>query len=225
MKGADTPYETEELQLTLGGTLFRVQRVTNTDALYAALVAKGAGHPDVQDERIPYWADLWPSALALAETVLEHPEIGKGTEVLEIGCGLALPGIAAGTKGARVTLTDYMEEPLAFARHNWSLNLSSQPLLARLDWRKPEGINPSAVLLASDIAYEKRAFDYLEQAFRKLVKPGGLILLSEPRRLLAQPFLDELPSRGFVLKPSEREVLLNKRKYCVNVYEIREKSE
>jgi predicted nicotinamide N-methyase len=224
MKQLPGRYETEQLSLTLSGTAFNLVRVTNTDALYAELVAKGPGHEDVLDERIPYWADLWPSALALAEEVLANPAIGADTEVLEIGCGMALPGIAAGKKGARVTLTDYLAEPLEFAAYNWSLNLDSKPELGLLDWRHPAGKPLCEVLLASDIAYEKRTFDFLPQAFRQLVKPGGVILLSEPRRLLAVDFFNQLPSLGFEIKASSRMVSLNSRNNEVNVYEIRQKS-
>jgi predicted nicotinamide N-methyase len=217
-------YETETLEIELSGTLFKLVRVTNTDALYAALVAKGEGHEDVKDERIPYWADLWPSAVALAGEVMEHPAIHAGIHVLEIGCGLGLPGIAAGKRGASVLLTDYMEDPLIFARLNWKKNLVSEPVTALLDWRKPEGFAPYDVLLASDVAYERRAFEYLIQAFKHLIKPDGLILLSEPRRMVALPFLEKLPDLGFEVKVSGRVIPLNGRKNEVNVYEIRQKS-
>ncbi|MFI5148943.1 MAG: class I SAM-dependent methyltransferase [Bacteroidia bacterium] len=224
METLDPRYETELLEFSLGGISFSLVRVTNTDALYADLVAKGPGHEDVLDERIPYWADLWPSALALAETVRTHQAIKPGIEVLELGCGLGLPGIVAGKKGAKVVLTDYMGEPLQFARHNWKLNMDSEPELSLLDWRKPEGTAPCDVLLASDIAYEKRAFEYLPHAFRNLVKPGGLILLSEPCRMLAASFFDKLPGLGFCIERTAHTVSLNQRKYDVNVYEIRENS-
>ena len=88
MKGPDNRYETEELSLDVAGEPFRLLRVTNTDQLYVELVAKGEAHADVADERIPYWADLWPSALALALEVIENEKITPGTRVLEIGCGL-----------------------------------------------------------------------------------------------------------------------------------------
>jgi predicted nicotinamide N-methyase len=215
-------YKTEQLDMRLAGHNLSLVRVTNTDELYAELVAKGESHADVADERIPYWADLWPSAVALAEEVLVHPLITPGTQVLEIGCGLALPGIAAALRGAELTLTDYLAEPLLFAEYNWKLNLKTAPRLALLDWRAPSGFPPADVLLASDVAYEKRSFDHLPAAFKHLLKPGGTILLSEPNRLMARHFIESLPSQGFSVSRKSVPVKLNGRVNEVSVYEIRE---
>jgi predicted nicotinamide N-methyase len=222
MNGIDSRYLTEKLALNIAGEELSLIRVTNTDELYAELIAKGEGHPDVKDERIPYWADLWPSALALAEEVLQSTRIKPGTSVLEIGCGLGLPGIAAGIKGAKVKMTDYVSEPLDFASINWKLNLSSEPDLAILDWRTPGQSFAAEVVLASDIAYEKRTFEFLPHAFRTLLKPGGVILLSEPNRAVAAEFFKTLPSKGFAFSRKTAKVQLNGRENEVCVYEIRD---
>lgn len=220
----DPEYRTESLTVELAGERFELLRVTNTDELYEKLVAKGKNHSDVIDERIPYWADLWPSALGLATEVLTNPMVSKGTRVLEIGCGMGLPGIAAGRKGALVTMTDYVPEPLSFTRFNWKKNLDSAGSFGLLDWRTPEPAYAAEVLLASDVAYEKRSFDALIQAFRTLVLPGGIILLSEPNRQTGVEFFRELPEQGFVYSRKSLSVPLNGRINEVSVYEIRDKS-
>src|SRR5262245_66371528 len=51
-----------------------------------------------RDEYMPYWADLWPAARMLAKAILNQ-DWEPGLEVLEIGCGLGLPGIAAVARG------------------------------------------------------------------------------------------------------------------------------
>jgi len=53
------------------------------------------------DERLPYWAELWTSAIVLAERVLNDQTM-RGTKVLELGCGLGLVGLAAAKAGADV---------------------------------------------------------------------------------------------------------------------------
>ncbi|HEV2131729.1 MAG TPA: hypothetical protein VGR27_11530, partial [Longimicrobiaceae bacterium] len=53
-----------------------------------------------RDERLPYWAELWPSARALARYLLER-EVPAG-RVLELGAGVALPSLALHARGAEV---------------------------------------------------------------------------------------------------------------------------
>ena len=60
----------------------------------------------------PYWAYVWPSAMALAQELLQRPELVRGRRVLDLGCGVGLAGIAAAVAGAReVVLAD--REPRA----------------------------------------------------------------------------------------------------------------
>ena len=48
------------------------------------------------DEFLPYWAELWPAATALAEAL---PDVG-GCGVVELGCGLGVPSLVAAARGA-----------------------------------------------------------------------------------------------------------------------------
>jgi len=67
----------------------------------------------VDDERLPYWADLWPSARVLAERVATMPVDGR--RFLELGCGTGLVSVAAAIAGFDVTATDYYDEALRYA--------------------------------------------------------------------------------------------------------------
>ena len=69
-----------------------------------------------REEFLPYWAELWPSARALAGVVASLAL--RGARVVELGCGLGLPSIVAALAGARVLATDWSDDALAFARHN-----------------------------------------------------------------------------------------------------------
>ena len=75
----------------------------------------------VMDERLPYWADLWPSARVLAATMLR--EAGGGRRLLEMGCGLGLATVAAMQAGFDVLATDYYDEALHVTRGNAARNL------------------------------------------------------------------------------------------------------
>ncbi|HRC91429.1 MAG TPA: hypothetical protein PLQ16_04660, partial [Bacteroidia bacterium] len=59
----------EVATVQIGETSITYFKVTNIDALYAALSQLDSNDDNVMDERIPYWAELWPSAIALAEYV------------------------------------------------------------------------------------------------------------------------------------------------------------
>ena len=63
----------------------------------------------VRDERLPYWADLWPAARVLAAALSEGqtPARGPRPRLLELGCGLGLATIAALRAGYDVVATDY----------------------------------------------------------------------------------------------------------------------
>jgi len=215
-------YSTRSLQLEIEKFKVGLTVVDNLDELLEQLLAKGPDHEDVRDERIPYWAQLWPSSVALGRHLIRRELITAGQSVLEIGCGLGLAGIIAGLLRANVTLSDYLPEALDFAMANWSQNLSQPARFEVLDWRQPNSGLAAQMLLASDVAYEKRAFPYLAAAFESLCLPGGIILAADPRRSSAPLFFDEiLPEAGFSVQSFNYAELLNDHTYKINVYEIR----
>ena len=46
-----------------------------------------------RDDRLPYWAEIWASSLALAERIAG--EVGHGRRLLELGCGVGLTAVVA----------------------------------------------------------------------------------------------------------------------------------
>ncbi|MBK7852713.1 MAG: methyltransferase domain-containing protein [Bacteroidetes bacterium] len=163
---------------------------------------------------------MWPSAIALSNYLISSSIIQPGQHVLEIGCGLGLPGIVAGKLGAKVTLTDYMPEPLVFAEHNWKLNNPQPASFQILDWRNPDPSFASDLVLAADVAYETKAFSDLINAFGVLVKPGGTLLLAEPNRAFAQSFFSQLKKQGFKVNSTFMNVLRHQLKTKVNLHLI-----
>ena len=220
MNPLPSKYKTKEEQLDISGIKIKLVRITNIDELYEELVRKGETHEDVKDERIPYWADLWPSAIALSQYMVNTNAVSKNMQVLEIGCGLGLPGIMAGKFCNRITLTDYIKEPLDFARHNWRLNNDHTAQFEILDWRKPDAAFKADVVLASDVAYEKRSFKHLFNAFKKLLNPGGFILMSEPNRQYAFEFFNSLKEKGFNFSTTSYKINYRDITSAVNIYRI-----
>lgn len=64
------------------------------DAVLDLYIDAGCGAAD------PYWAALWPSAVALASALLAQPQLVAGRRVCDVGAGLGLGGLGAALAGA-----------------------------------------------------------------------------------------------------------------------------
>ena len=186
------PWKWEAYPHPIGGHPYTLLEVLDTDELLEDLIAKGPEDPDYLDEKIPYWADIWPSSLGLAEYLLLEKEDLTNQSVLEIGCGMGLPGLVAAKLGATVCLTDYMPAAFDAAELLWELNGQPAPTCKLLDWRTPDATWASDIVLASDVVYEERNYLPLIKALPFLLKPYGYVLLSEPRRTYSQDFFSLL---------------------------------
>jgi predicted nicotinamide N-methyase len=148
-----------------------------------------------QDEFLPYWAELWPSALALARAVAAAPPVGL--RVLELGCGLGVPSIVAALAGAaHVRATDWADDALAFARRNAELN-GARIETALLDWRDGSAEASRDVVLGSDLLYERRNVEPLLALLPRLAPE---VLLAEPGRPYAREFF-EAAAREWTVEP------------------------
>lgn len=214
-------YKTREETIRLDEVEVRILRVTNIDELFDELVAKGKDSLEVKDERIPYWADLWPSAIALSKYLVQHRMIRSGMKILEIGCGLGLPGVVAAKLGAKVTFSDYVEEPLEFAKHNCMLNEISNASFMLADWRNMPDEIDAEIVLASDVAYERRSFEHLSSLIGDMTAKGKTVLLSEPGRKFAEPFILELEQKKLVERSQLFTIPLNGLENKVRVFELR----
>ena len=138
-----------------------------------------------EEEFLPYWAELWPSGIALAEHVAALDL--AGARVLELGCGLGLPSLAAALRGADVLATDWAEDAVALLRRNAERN-SAALRVERVRWDDPAPLlreAPWELVLGADLLYEQRNADQLEALLPRL---GGEALLAEPGRPAAKGF-------------------------------------
>lgn len=182
----------------IGQLTVHLETIDDTESLLDDLIERGPEDPDYQDEVLPYWADLWHSALGLTEIMVERSDELRGKKVIELGCGLGLPGIAAVMLGAEVTFTDYVADALAFARRNLEHNVAEHNArFLELDWRNPAINETFDFVLAADVAYEKRFFTPLYSTIEGLLAPDGECWLSEPGRPIARAFLSGFTDRGF----------------------------
>ncbi len=179
-------------ELVLAGRTLRLWRVADPDALADAVDVDAFE----EDERFPYWAELWPSSVALARFVLER-DLGAGLGAIELGCGLGLAGVAAARAGARVLFTDHDPEALAFARANHALNTGRPGRTRALDWRAPPGGLSAPLVLAADVLYERRFLEPFLATLARVVAPGGTAYVAEPGRRIAEGTVERLDGAGF----------------------------
>ena len=165
------------------GRDFTIHRPTGTDAALNDPAVRAAF---AADEYLPYWADLWPAARMLAKVVLREPWV-HGTEALEVGCGLGLGGIAALSRGLRVTFSDIDELAVAFAAANARLNGFADFATAALDLRA-EPPERYGVILGADLLYEPRMVEPVVGFLTAGLAPGGVALIADPDRISARPF-------------------------------------
>lgn len=158
------------------------------------------------DERIPYWAELWPSARALARHLLEAGALPEGPAV-ELGAGLALPSLALRHRGRNVLATDYYADALRFARANAERNGLAPLRTALLDWRgEAAAPGPFAWALAADVLYERRNAEALSALLPRLLRPGGVFWMADPGRTHLAWFTNRMWEAGWrVRRLAERE--------------------
>jgi predicted nicotinamide N-methyase len=124
-----------------------------------------------RDEFLPYWAELWPAALALAEAL---PDVG-GLRVVELGCGLGVTSLVAAAKGADVTATDWSGDAVELLRENAARNGLRLHAEVR-DWRQPWA-ERFDLALAADVLYERRNVEPVLERLRELA-PEALVGLA-----------------------------------------------
>jgi predicted nicotinamide N-methyase len=124
-----------------------------------------------EDEFLPYWAELWPAATALAEAL---PDV-TGLRVVELGCGLGVPSLVAAARGAQVTATDWAPDAIELLRTNAERNGIELRVAVR-DWREPWD-DRFDLAIAADVLYERRNVAPLVERLEELA-PLGLVALA-----------------------------------------------
>lgn len=169
------------------------------------LLDQVAGDPE---QNLPYWAEIWPSGIALAGALLREPGRISGQPVLELGSGVGLTAAIALQAGSHLTATDYAPESLVLTRLTCRLHVGREPETRQVNWRSPDADLLQAdgsrwpVILAADVLYEDRDIDPLLEVFERIVAPGGLVWLAEPGRRPAKLALQRAIERQWSIESS-----------------------
>ena len=139
--------------MRVGSLAFPFTRIADPDRVLDEVAAEEDRLEKVSGRRadgdylhLPYWAELWDSAMGLA-THLVGPAVATGSArvmplrtperptVLDLGCGMGLTGTVAAALGMPVLFADLEAPALLFARLN-SLPFDERWLRRRPDLRR-----------------------------------------------------------------------------------------
>jgi predicted nicotinamide N-methyase len=140
----------------------------------------------------PYWSVLWRSGVALARE-LDIEDL-QGKRVVELGCGLGVPSIAAARRGAEVIATDGDIDALALVKRNAKAN-GAELETAAVDWADPDELverGPFDLVLASDILYERPSVAMLLNLLPRL---APVAWVADPGRPAAGAFFEQAEAR------------------------------
>jgi ETFB lysine methyltransferase len=173
-----------------------------------------------RDERLPYWAELWPSSRVLGQQVMAMR--GNGQSLLELGCGSGLVAACAAAAGFSVTVSDYYEDACRFARVNVTRNGGAKADALLLDWRHlPASLGPYDIVLAADVLYERPYGALVARAIAAALGPRGLAYVADPGRVGREEFIAALGPSGLrVVKQRGHRFADGPVRQTIEVYQI-----
>jgi predicted nicotinamide N-methyase len=140
----------------------------------------------------PYWSVLWRSGVALGREL--DGQALRGLRVVELGCGLAIPSIAAARAGAIALATDADPEALELVACNARANYVFVET-AQVDWSEAEELvdrGPFDLVLGTDVLYERASVALLLNLLPRLAPKAWI---ADPGRPAAEAFLEQAHRR------------------------------
>jgi predicted nicotinamide N-methyase len=143
----------------------------------------------------PYWVEIWPASLAVARLLVRKGDLAD-VQVLDLGCGLGVPGIAASSLGAEVTFADREEAALEFAQWNASAVQAGVRTSRRqqLDWFRQDIAGRFDIVILADVTYARMHHGPLRRQLERCLAPAGVVVHADPGRPEAGEFLEGLGS-------------------------------
>lgn len=140
----------------------------------------------------PFWAKVWPSAMALSLFLEQNLDLINNKSVLEIGAGIGLPSFSISKHAADLTITDYAEDAVVLMQKNIEYVGFKNIKAVMADWNSfPPSIDAEVVLL-SDTNYAPSEFEVLIKLIQDFIHKGITIIIATPERITASPFIDQL---------------------------------
>lgn len=159
-------------------------------------IRRGEWTPEIErGAEPPYWVQVWPASVAVLWLLARRGDL-SGMRVLDLGCGLGLPGIAAARAGAAVTFADQQPDALGFARWNADRHATGPtPAAVRIDWSREVVGGHFDMIVLADVSYRSVHHIALQRHLADCLAPGGLVIHSDPLRRESDPFVRLLQAR------------------------------
>jgi predicted nicotinamide N-methyase len=202
-------YRTVVVPIQLGNLRFSFTRIAEPDRVLDDAVeqedrrSRMPPGPVIEPPRMPYWAELWESALGLGQ-VIERTGPGSAN-VLDLGCGMGLAGAVAAAMGNRVLMAELETSALLLARLN-TLPWAKRVRCRRINWQSDRISQRFDLILGADILYEVSQWQHLHAFWQAHLAPGGTVMLGEPGRGTADHFNLWASERGWSVEQSAERV-------------------
>lgn len=180
----------------IAGQIYAFARVADPErVLDDVIAAEGRG----EKGRMPYWAELWESALGVGEWLHKNASMVAGKQVLDLGCGMGFAGMIAASLGGRVTFADIESDSLHFAELN-ALEWRDRIKMLPLNWQTDHIATRFDLIIGADVLYERAQWDHLEAFWLRHLATGGTVLLGEPSRPTGESFPEWIKSCGWKIE-------------------------
>jgi len=212
------------IDLVVGGQAVPFYRVADPDKVLDDVAAEAdlrqrlnGRRVDDKELHLPYWAELWDSAVALVAALALESNVawGRGLSVLDLGCGMGAAGAGAIALGHRVLLADLEADALLIAHLNGLLAAAhsgaqmGRPAVVRtrrLDWGKDNLCEKFDLILGADVIYDRTQWPALEQFWLAHLATGGMVLLGEPGRQSGDAFIDWIGARPWSVQVRQQRI-------------------
>ena len=169
----------------------------------------------------PLWSKIWEATAVLAFQLSKVP-VKSEVKFLEIGAGMGVAGIYAATLGHDITITEYNDDAIHFARANAMQNGVDPTLIQKLDWSNPGVMGQFDYIIGSEVVFKETDIMSLHFLFQRYLKPGGTILLAEGMRKTSLAFVQKMEAY-YQLKLKKQQIRSDKKNIPVVLIEMRAK--